>query len=165
MVITGWVPSSAPQSGWVGCGRLSLCCSGQFFTQSHDDRHLGSRCSGFYHQNEGEMTTRWCMLTALKAQMILSVVCFWPADAVSDEHFTSCFCVSTKVLLHFSHANKTLSVAVFQKPRDTKSKSDRCRPQKIVQNQHFQVNGCFCVVKSANENHFRGVVRRRQLIR
>lgn len=38
-----WVPSQP--TGWAGCGRLSLCCSGRFFTQSHDGRHLDSHCS------------------------------------------------------------------------------------------------------------------------
>ena len=38
-----WVPSQP--AGWAGCGRLSPCCRGRFFTQSHDGRHLDSHCS------------------------------------------------------------------------------------------------------------------------
>lgn len=37
------VPSQP--AGWAGCGRLSPCCRGRFFTQSHDGRHLDSHCS------------------------------------------------------------------------------------------------------------------------
>lgn len=163
MVITGWVPSPAPQSGWVSgwaadayhcvavgdsshshmTGDTLIHAAAVFISKPKAKRRLVDRL-----KSTNDPVSRPCSDRLTLSVMSLSL----PAFVLLQR----CCCIS--------HMPVKL---LFQKPHGRKIKNlDGCRPQKIVQNKHFQVNGCFffflCVwSKSANENHF----RRRQLIR